>query len=683
MARKFIFKPLFAMVVLSFGAANIAYSENQVEDASKSNLLSLSLADLLNITVSGVTLVETNFLDAPASLNIFDQAALELLNIDSLEQLVPLVPSFHLAYSDDGLYGSISARGRQIGSSGREVLVLVDGMRIENWYAGGSTPTMPNISLLGLEKIEFIRGAISQVYGSGAFTGVINMVSDPEATASKLTLGVNNAYRLQSNLRGSWHQFGHKLFLDIKSEGGENYFVAKPTSGAPVRLSDGGKSIAGHYQAHYGDWSSYAIFSHAAADQYYIGGYYEPSFGESNRDFFNASLRHNKRWNDFYRSDIQVGYRYFQWLVEAELAPVGALSALSIPASEAPLHIVADDNHEYEYWLNWKNYFEVSHRFNVLLGVDWRDIKKSPFAYKSNFDVTGLSRGEFPINSAEDLSIESTFFSRKYEQLISAYLQAILLLNKRNELTVGVRQDEYDISGGKTTPRVALIHKLNKHLALKFIYGEAFRAPGANELYLSDNPVLRGNPDLKPETVKTSEFVAVYEHSDARVQLGYYRSRYEDPIGQVSGSQMRQFKNLESNDSSGIEGNISYQFNANWIGRINFSHIIHKLEDQYRQPDDLAGLIMTYQKEWWTWSYHSLYVSERNSNSATSGTAVKLDPYWVHNCSIRYQFNSPASLSLSLNNIFDKEYRDASLGDNANEVPRRGRDVKMEFTFKF
>ena len=69
-------------------------------------------------------------------------------------------------------------------------------------------------------------------------------------------------------------------------------------------------------------------------------------------------------------------------------------------------------------------------------------------------------------------------------------------------LNGGVRYDQYE-NFGRATPRGAVIVSPRSGTSLKYLYGEAFRAPNAYELhYFGTTP-----SDLQPEFVRTHEVV--------------------------------------------------------------------------------------------------------------------------------------------------------------------------------
>src|SRR4029453_5444657 len=73
--------------------------------------------------------------------------------------------------------------------------------------------------------------------------------------------------------------------------------------------------------------------------------------------------------------------------------------------------------------------------------------------------------------------------------------------------TAGARYDHHSTFGGTIKPRLTLIYHPPAKETVKLLYGEAFRAPNNYELYYGSGNSFKTNPDLKPETISTTELV--------------------------------------------------------------------------------------------------------------------------------------------------------------------------------
>jgi outer membrane receptor protein involved in Fe transport len=92
-------------------------------------------------------------------------------------------------------------------------------------------------------------------------------------------------------------------------------------------------------------------------------------------------------------------------------------------------------------------------------------------------------------------------------------------------INAGVRYDSLSYAGDAINPRLALIYKPWDDTSFKFLYGTSFRAPNANELYYTD-PFSIGNPNLKPERIKTYEGIIEFQ-PDRTLRLTAVGFHYE------------------------------------------------------------------------------------------------------------------------------------------------------------
>ena len=104
--------------------------------------------------------------------------------------LVPGFQSYRTSLSP--ISYQFSSRGRRIGNSGAEILILVDGMRLAEPRTSGGAIVTPKYPLMQVERVEFIRGPGSAVYGSNAMMGVINIVTRTGSNELALDVGSFN-----------------------------------------------------------------------------------------------------------------------------------------------------------------------------------------------------------------------------------------------------------------------------------------------------------------------------------------------------------------------------------------------------------------------------------------------------------------------------------------------------------
>jgi outer membrane receptor for ferrienterochelin and colicins len=103
--------------------------------------------------------------------------------------------------------------------------------------------------------------------------------------------------------------------------------------------------------------------------------------------------------------------------------------------------------------------------------------------------------------------------------------------------TLGARYDDLSDVGSRLHPRAALVLRLGEPHILKVQYAEAFRPPTLQALHLPafTSFLQRGNPDIRPETIRTAEIGYIYRRPRLTARATLFRSEADDLIGSVAG----------------------------------------------------------------------------------------------------------------------------------------------------
>ena len=125
-------------------------------------------------TVITATRVPTPITDIPAGVTVIDRQAIDDSGATTLGDVLATVPGLHVSPSGGpGGQSSVFMRGTNSG----HVLVLRDGMPINDGSDPSDAFNFGIDSLSDIERIEIIRGPMAALYGSGAIGGVINLIS--------------------------------------------------------------------------------------------------------------------------------------------------------------------------------------------------------------------------------------------------------------------------------------------------------------------------------------------------------------------------------------------------------------------------------------------------------------------------------------------------------------------------
>ena len=141
------------------------------------------------------TRVPTPVLDIPAGVSVIDRQTIEERGYTTLTDALSAVPGVRVSQSG-GPGGNASVFVR--GTNSNAVLVLRDGMPLNDASDASGAFNFGVDTLADVERIEIIRGPMAALYGSGAIGGVINLISrratnlastspanSPEATRSR------------------------------------------------------------------------------------------------------------------------------------------------------------------------------------------------------------------------------------------------------------------------------------------------------------------------------------------------------------------------------------------------------------------------------------------------------------------------------------------------------------------
>ena len=190
------------------------------EDASR--LLNLSLEELGSVkvdTVFAASKFSEKVTDAPSSVSIVTREQIRQFGYRTLADVVRSVRGFDITYDRNYAYAGVRGFNR-FGDYGSKTLLLIDGHRM-NDVVYDSTPvgTEGLLDVDLIERVEFIRGPGSALYGSNAFFGVISVTTRRgadlqgvelagsygsfDARSGRLTFGRKFASGLELMLSGS------------------------------------------------------------------------------------------------------------------------------------------------------------------------------------------------------------------------------------------------------------------------------------------------------------------------------------------------------------------------------------------------------------------------------------------------------------------------------------------------
>ncbi|MBN2767527.1 MAG: TonB-dependent receptor [Campylobacterales bacterium] len=507
-----------------------------------------------------------------------------------------------------GQKSSFFLRGMDSG----KILVLVDGMRLNDPSTTNNTSLIEFLPISNVEQIEIIRGGSSSVWGANASAGVINIITKKAAKdgvsgsigveggshgtkGSDLSLFYKTG-KFNAKLLGSYFDTnGISALAPQKSEkdGNTNKNL---TAGIGYDFTDTTKaSLAiiktktkGDYDDEYNSNGANDDYSHFITDSTNISGSLSTKIGAID-SIFNAT--HGKYKREYFTTSL--------W---------------------------GDGDNRYE--ATTDEYSLINsyvHKFGKsVLGFEYKEIDGfNQYNTYAPTDGSFTNKGIFlsnSINPTDKLLIEAN-----------------------------LRYDDFDTFDGKTTYKFGVKYNLSDDFTLKANYYTSLNAPSVYQLA----NIIFGET-LKPSFVKGYDASLLYKDY---LSLTYFDNDIEDDI--IYDNTLWGYKNNTADEK--IRG---FEVSANtpvlfdrFIIKANYTHLLD-MKDQSgiplynRAQDELNGWLEYFYDENTVVSLNARYVGERVSyGDMPSGN------YTVWNLNVTKKYNDSLDVGLHIKNLFDKEYQ--------------------------
>lgn len=419
--------------------------------------------------------------DAPSSVSIIGERELKSLRYPTIGEALRGLPGVYTW--NDRSYLAVGFRGLgRLGSYGNRVLVLVDGHPLnDDWLGSSYVGYDARVGLDDVERIEVVRGPGSVVYGTSAFSGVINLVTrKPTTSGGELSLSTAEAGVARARVRaGAALEGDAGIWTSASVARGSGRSFYFPELDASARGADGFEAgtVEGRY---YKKWFSAAWYAHSHHKQLPTGEY-ETLLGDPRTEQTDSraslELKAEPRWSQVVRSMTRLHANHYRFDGGyARLPEDGGLEQDTFRGS----------------WL----------------GLEQRIELQASDAFQLTFGAEGQLHFQVE-QSAADESGSFLDDSRPY-QVGAAYALADVFAGERLHVSGGVRLDAYSTTGRSLNPRLAVIGKPYQTGNTKLMLGKAFRAPSIYELYYNDGGFTQiESPNLDPENIYSVEL----EHS--------------------------------------------------------------------------------------------------------------------------------------------------------------------------
>jgi len=584
------------------------------------------------------TKTKLNIDDTPSFITVLHSSKLQELGINNVYEALAQVPGVQLKREASGvpvvIFRGVSQKG--------EVKLMVDGVTINNSYRGSIYHYL-DFPIELIERIEVIRGAGSVLYGSGAISGVVNII----------TKNANN------NNEDS-------VFIS-----GGTYDYYKAGTHFSTKIDDIQVAFDAYYQnssktidstdRHLRDFSVGVNIKNenfgliARIKESNIGNAYGildvPDLDTKKYDNINgaifAQLSYHDKLSKESEIEILAGYSKYGQIVAAQYS-AGTLDA---------------KYHEHSY------YAQIDLKSTIL--------QNNTFLLGSKYESSEVTQSEVKMGSTLRPPVANPDSKR---DILSLYANDIYSISSDLDISAGLRYDNYSDFDDAFSPTLGLVYRLTPTIRVKTLYAQAFRAPSWVE-------ITKANSNLKAETSGSIEAGIIYKNDqDTTLRFNIYTTRINDMIVKNAS---RIYVQNEGGNFTGSE--IEYIYMPNNKLELNvFGSYIHAVDSDNNDLADVANILATtsliYKLDNGL-SFGSLlkYVSSsKRSQTGTPDSRDDMPSSLIFDETISYSFEN-FSANLIIKDLFDKGtyYALPVRGAYNNDFNDGGRSVLLKATWEF
>ncbi|MES0488690.1 MAG: TonB-dependent receptor [Leptospirales bacterium] len=590
---------------------NLAAQNSQDEELEKLLNENPSIEDLLKVKVVSASKKPQQIMLAPANIIVVDREKIKNRGYRNLSELLNDLPGFHVASGQpSGEYPThIMVRG--MGDVGQtKLLILVDGIEQNEISSHWAQNLGYNFAFLDVARVEIISGPGSTLYGADAYAGIVNIIT---RSSSSIFSGRENGLVLDTAIYyGLYNTFSPEILIGYTwgsnnalwltgrwyySEGDRglgrydpgNYFhknyepetvttteygdmVNQNPDGSAIRLPNGfdtglndyyirGKYVADNFEVGWNWWlREEGLGSEVVGYEYFAASPNIPF--RAQHMGYTIYTQQTLDFTSEFSSKTRLIYRGSAILPGTRFVYTYKYQSVDDGTNRTK-------NKKKNYHGEGSS-IGLEQQFDIAISEDNELI--TGFLLERNVQQyygIGLGQGQ----STDSSIVSSTYSDEKqsvtpvyYSYEAGVFLQDEHKFSENYILTGGGRFDYNTDYGYSINPRASFVAVPNKMIGMKFLYGEAFKAPSAFELY----DEWRGNTRLEPEKIRTAETeVNFYITQTMLFKVNIFHSRLENlitvvPNPNVSSAKTNIYQNTGKTNYSGVSAGVDFEIFKNF-----------------------------------------------------------------------------------------------------------------------
>ena len=558
--------------------------------------------------------------DAPVQTEVITAKMLKNYGGRSIEDILSgLTASF--AFSEDDMGSQMQLNG--LGNS--YILILVDGKRIHGDVGGQNDLSL--IDPQNIEKIEIVKGASSALYGSDAIAGVVNIITKKH----------NEGLLIENSTRGG-------SYGDLRQHNGLGIAIGKIKSYTNFQLqhSDGWQNTATEdpRQTEFliEDSRNMTVNRHTNW-QVSERLTYEPL---KNLELYAEGSTY---WKRIYRPSgkyAAVDVKTYDMEYRNQSLAAGGIWKLNKTD-----HLTLDvnwDRHAYYYYftaITLTDGYDPQGKFTPYypyfpddeeLQSDQRRTMahlKGVFSLPYNNRLSGGLEGRYdyleaPMRVKDGVArdhTEAAYVQDEFNYAISKKMTA--------NLTGGLRLNHNGQFGFRLTPKVSGMLSLGSDFRLRATWSQGFKTPTPKEQnyryvkYMNATYLYIGNEKLMPQTSNYYAISGEYNWQGLNLTVTGYLNHVDNMITLVTipntqapaeyivtydPKKTRQYQNLESAKTRGIDVSVRYRLNRDWMLGGSYSYLDTEAKQYDTTHEKLTDIVIDgtahHKGSWYaTWSH--------------------------------------------------------------------------------
>jgi outer membrane receptor protein involved in Fe transport len=487
---------------------------------------SMDLDSLSNTKVTTASKFSEKLSDAPSVITVVSQDELARFGGITLAEILNRVAGLNLSSSFFQDRSTVAIGGDQSRLDSGHVLFLINGRPIREVLEGGvSSDLLESFPVGIIEKIEVIKGPGSVLYGSDAYSGVINLITKKAVDKSFKIKAAGGADGATATSAQALYSHG-----DLNVVGAGQYhqmpvwntaFGFQPTavsarSFQDLSLPDNGEgAYLGVNFKGFSFMSSYTGLDESG----FVRGFFGDVRWKRGFTDLGYTLKPTAKW------EMAFNFTYTRNIFEAPSYP--------------SIH-----RDSYQALIEWTNSIALSEKDQLTFGALADHISGT----ETVIDVTP--------------AVVDAHGSRNGS---GVYGQLEHKLTDSLKLVGGFQVNKIGTISANAVPRAGIVWTPTPEFTVKALYGGAYRAPSLDET-LINHPGLKGDPNLVPETVGTINLQASYQTNRFLTSIDYFHSRQEHLIVEDGATYPAHYENLTAPALfQGVDFESKYYFTKNWF----------------------------------------------------------------------------------------------------------------------